>query len=101
EETSHRQQLDGGERDEVVSAEENVELGCVQALDRLVVDGEVEDGEEVLGVLVDLRPLPLREDVLDVERVPPEPVGERVRGVRAGAIEVNPGQAARGKLERL
>jgi hypothetical protein len=34
----------------------------------------VEDHEDVLGVLVDLRPLPLREDVLDVELVEAEPL---------------------------
>ena len=61
-------ELDVRQRDEVVRAEEDIELGRVQTLDRLVVDGEVEDGKEVLRVLVDLRPLPLREHVLDVER---------------------------------
>ena len=42
----------------------------VQPLDGLVVDREVEDGEEVAVVLVvvDLRPLALRDDVLDVQR---------------------------------
>ena len=77
------------DRDEVVRADEDVELGSVQPLDRLVVDGEVEDDEEiaVLLVVVDLRALTLRDDVLDVERMPAEalrqhvPQGfERVRG---------------------
>src|SRR5207249_6818533 len=72
EEAAHRQQLDVRQRDEVIRADEHVELGGVQALDRLVVDREVEDDEEVVRVVVDLRPLALREDVLEVERVPAE-----------------------------
>ena len=54
-----RQQLDRRERDEVVGPDEHIELGRVQALDRPVVDGEVEDAEEVplVGVVVDLRAL--------------------------------------------
>ena len=84
EEARDRQQLDVGQRDEVVGAEEEIELGRVQALDRLVVDGEVEDAEEVVRVLVDLRPLPLREHVLDVERVPAEALGQRVRRLGSG-----------------
>src|SRR4029453_401300 len=61
EESAHRQQLDGRQCDEVALAEEDVELGGVQALDRLVVEREVEDAEEIVRVLVDLRPLALRE----------------------------------------
>ena len=57
-------------------AEEEVELGGVQALDGLVVDREVQDDEEVIRVLVDLRTLALREHVLDVQRVPLEALGE-------------------------
>jgi hypothetical protein len=47
----------------------------------------VEDAEEValVGVVVDLRPLALREDVLDVERMPAEAVGELLRPGRASA----------------
>ena len=76
EEPRHRQQLDGRQRDEVAVADEEVELGRVQPLDGLVVDREVEDAEEVVRVLVDLRPLALREHVLEVERVPAEALGE-------------------------
>ena len=47
EEPRDGQQLAVRERDEVVLADEDVELGRVEPLDRLVVDGEVEDGEEV------------------------------------------------------
>ncbi len=79
-------------------ADEDVELGGVQALDGLVVDREVEDAEEVLGVLVDLRPLALREDVLEVERVPAEALGQGGRFLRAGIVEVDPGQAVRVEL---
>ena len=89
-----------GQRDEVVRPEEEVELGGVQALDRLVVDREVEDAEDVLGVLVDLRALTLREHVLDVERVPAEPLGELLGRVVVGPVEVEPGQVAAAELER-
>ena len=60
----------------------------------------MEDAEEVLRVLVDLRALALREDVLDVERVPAEALGERGRGLGVGMVEVDPGQPAGGELER-
>ena len=71
-----RQQLDARQRDDEVRTDEEVELGCAQAMDDLVVDREVEDAEEVtvLGVVVDLRPLALREDVFEVERMPSEPL---------------------------
>ena len=81
EEPSHRQELDVRERDQVSGPDENVQLGRVQPLDVLVVEREVEDREEVVRVLVDLRPLALREDVLDVERVPAEALGERSRSL--------------------
>ena len=74
-------------------AEEDVQLGGVQPLDGLVVEREVEDEEEVVGVLVDLRPLALREHVLEVERVPAEALGELGRGLLVGRVEVDPGQA--------
>ena len=100
EEARDRKERHVRERDDVVLGEEDVELGRVQPLDRLVVDRKVEDGEEVLRVLVDLRPLPPRENVLDVERVPAEALGELVRGVGIRAVEVDPRQSAGGELER-
>ena len=78
--------------------DEDVELGGVQALDGLVVDRKVEDAEEILGVLVDLWPLPLGKDVLEVERVPAEALGEGGRFLMAGIVEVNPGQTVRVEL---
>ena len=74
EEARHGEELAVRDRDEVVGPDEDVELGGVQPLNRLVVDGEVEDDEEVAVVLVvvDLRTLALRDDVLDVERMPAE-----------------------------
>ncbi len=97
EEPRDREQLGARHRDQVVLADEEVELGRVQALDGLVVDGEMEDCEQValLGVLVDLRPLALREHVLDVERVPAEAVGEAGCLVARRRVDVNPGQAVR------
>ena len=64
------------QRDEVSWGRGRMSTGRVQALDRLVVDREVEDAEEVVRVLVDLRALALREHVLEVERVPAEALGE-------------------------
>ena len=61
----------------------------------------MEDAEQVavVDVVVDLRPLALREDVLDVERVPAEPLAQLVD--RLGVerrIEVNPGEAVGAEL---
>ena len=60
----------------------------------LVVDREVQDDEQVslVGVLVDLRPLASRENVLEVERMPAEALGD-LRLLERGGVEVNPGQA--------
>ena len=87
EETRDREELAVGDRDDVVVADEDVELGGVQPLNRLVEDREVEDGEEVpvLLVVVDLRPLSLRDDVLDVEGMPAEALRERLRRRRRPA----------------
>src|SRR5207248_3198743 len=87
-------------RHEIVRPEEEVELGGVQALDRLVVRGKVEDPEEVplVRVVVDLRALPLREDVLDVERVPAETGAQLVDDLRLERLEVDPGQALAAEL---
>ena len=91
EEPRDRQELDGGEGDEVPVADEDVQLAGVQPLRRLVVDREVEDDEAVVLVLVYLRPLALGEDVLDVERVPAEALGERRRLFSRRGVEVDPG----------
>ena len=73
----------------------------VETADGRVVDREVEDGEEVAvvavvvaGVDVDLRALAPREDVLDVERVPAEAAGEKLRLAGGRGEEVDPGDAA-------
>ena len=91
-------------------AEEEVELGRVQPLDSLVVDREMENDEEVIGVLVDLRPLALREHVLDVQRVPFEALGkllglapsgtERLIQVRPLALSSVSRGSARGRSRR-
>ena len=98
EEVDDREQLDVRQRDQEVRAEEDVQLGRVQPAHGLVVEGEVQDDEEVLRVLVDLRPLPLGEDVLDVELVEAEALGEVGDLERAGPLGVNPGQALSGEL---
>ncbi len=75
----------------------------VQPLHGLVVDREVEDGEEVplVLVVVDLGPLALRDDVLDVERVPAEALGERLSGLEVGPDRVDPGEPAACELSDL
>src|SRR2546423_1307327 len=102
EESRERQQLDRGERHEVVGADEDVELGRVQPLDRAVVDREVEDAEEValVGVVVDLRALALRHHVLDVERVPAKAVGQLLRVRQGRRVEMDPGEAGGAELSR-
>ncbi len=88
------------DRDDVVVPDEDVELGRVQPLHCLVEDREVEHGEEVALVLVvvDLRALTLGDDVLDVERVPAEALGERLRRLHVRRDDVDPGEAASGEL---
>src|SRR4029079_5217370 len=101
EQPGDREQVDIGDRDEVVGPEEEVELACVQALDVLVVRGEVENAEEVtvVDVVVDLRALSLREDVLELERMPAEALAERVDRLRVDRrVEVDPGEAVGGEL---
>jgi hypothetical protein len=93
EEARHGEQFDVRQRDQPSVADEDVELGCVQPLDRLVVDREVEDGEEVVRVLVDLRALTAREDVLEIERVPAVALGQLRGLLERGRVEVDPGQA--------
>jgi len=96
-----RQQVDIRDRDEIVGAEEKVELAGVQALNVLVVGGEVEDAEEVavIDVVVDLRPLPLRQDVLDVEWMPAEPLAEAVDRLGIDRrLEMDPGKAVGAEL---
>jgi hypothetical protein len=98
EEIRDRVQLDIRERDQEVGPEEDVELGRVQPLHSLVVEREVEYDEQVLGVLVDLRPLAVREHVLDVELVEPEALGERGYLTGGGLRRVDPGEPVSGEL---
>ncbi len=80
------------QRDDVVGPDEDVELGRVQPPGLLVEAGELHDEEEVLVVLVDLGPLVVARDVLEVELVEvellcqPDPVGE------SGLVDVDPAQ---------
>ena len=84
-------------------ADEHVELGRVESLDGLVVDGEVEDGEEVAVVLVvvDLRALSLRDDVLDVQRMPAEALGQSLSRAQIRSDRVDPGQPGGAELSDL
>jgi hypothetical protein len=101
EEPRDREQFDVRDRDEIVRAEEKIELAGVQALDVLVVRGKVQDAEEVaiVQVVVDLRTLALRQDVLDVERMPTEALTQRVDRLGIdGWVEVDPGEAVGAEL---
>ena len=81
------------DRDQVVAADEDVQLTRVQALHRVVVHREVKDDEEVVGVLVDLRPLVAGEHVLEVQRVEVEVLLEPAHLELRGVLDVNPAQA--------
>ena len=82
-----------GQRDQEVGADEQVQLGGVQPRDRLVVAREVQDAEQVVVVLVDLRALVAREDVLVVERVELEPLLEPGAIDLARPLDVDPAEA--------
>src|SRR4051794_20641980 len=84
-----------GERDDVVGPDEDVELGGVQPADALVERREVQDDEQVVVVLVDLRALVAREDVLVVERVEHEALLQPCLVGRARALDVDPPQTRR------
>ena len=97
EESRERLQLDGRQRDEIVRTDEHVELAGVQPADRRVVDGEVQDREEIasalrFGVCIHLRTLTPGKHVLDVERVPAEARGEQLDLLVARRLEVDPGE---------
>jgi hypothetical protein len=94
------EQLPVRDRDDVVVAEKEVELGGVQTLDGLVEDGKVKDSEEVpvLLVRVDLRTLALGDDVLDVEGMPTEAHGKSLCRLDVRSDDVDPGEAASGEL---
>ena len=84
-----------GERDQEVRADEDVDLGRVQARDHLVVAREVQHDEQVVVVLVDLRALVARADVLVVEGVELEALLEPGLLERARALDVDPAQTGR------
>ena len=81
------------QRDQVVGPDEDVELGRVQPPDRLVEHREVQDDEQVVVVLVDLRALVAREDVLVVERVEVEVLLQPGPVDRPRPLDVDPAQA--------
>ena len=99
EQVLHRRERRVGERDQEVGADEDVELGGVQAPDGLVEHREVENDEQVVVVLVDLRALVAGEHVLVVERVELEVLLEPGPVHRPRALDVDPAQA--GMLDEL
>src|SRR5881397_72666 len=93
EDVLQRVELLVGQRDDVVRTDEDVELGRVQPPDGLVVLREVQDDEQVVLVLVDLRALVAREDVLVVEGMEVEVLLEPDAVDRPRALDVDPAQA--------
>ena len=81
------------DRDQVVRPDEEVQLGRVEPGDLLVVAREVQDDEQVVVVLVDLRALVAREDVLVVERVELEALLQPRLVDRPRALDVDPAEA--------
>src|SRR3954469_8924656 len=82
-----------GDRDQVVGADEHVDLGGVEPADHLVVAREVENDEQVVVVLVDLRALVAREHVLVVERMEVEVLLQPRLVGAARALDVDPAEA--------
>src|SRR5205085_5919625 len=80
------------QRDQVVGPDEHVELLGIQAPDLLVENRELQNDEEVVVVLVELRALVARADVLVVERVELEVLLEPGLVDRAGTLDVDPTQ---------
>ena len=88
-------QRDVRERDQVVGAQEEVELGGQDAPRVLVEQREVQNDEDVVVVLVELRALVARVDVLVVERVEVEMLLEPVAIGAARRLDVDPAQPGR------
>ena len=82
-----------GQRDQVVRPQEQVELGGQDAPAVLVEQWEVQHDEDVVVVLVELRALVAREDVLVVERVEIEVLFQPVAVGGARRLDVDPADA--------
>ena len=93
-----RRQVLVGQRDQVVRADEQVELGGQEASARLVEDREVENDEQVVVVGVELGALVARRDVLDVQRVEPELSLQPLAFVLAGRSRYSQRTPARADL---
>ena len=87
-----RRQRDLAERDQVVGADEQVELRGQQPAGRLLERREVEDDEEVVVVRVELRALVARVDVFPVERVEVVVLLEPLAVGEAGIVDVDPAE---------
>ena len=83
------------QRDDVIGTHEQVELGSQDARAVLVEEWEVQHDEDVVVVLVELRALVAREDVLVVERVEIEVLLQPVAVRGAGRFDVDPADGGR------
>ena len=90
-----RRERDARQRDQVVRPDEQVELGGQQPVGVLIEQREVQDDEQVVVVLVELRALVARVDVLVVERVELEVLLEPVAVGRPRRLDVDPAQPGR------
>ena len=94
----HRRQgreRDARQRDQVVGAHEQVELGGQDPAGFLLEQRELEDDEDVVVVLVELRAVVARVDVLVVERVEVEMRLEPVAVGGPRRLDVDPADAGR------
>ena len=79
---------------EVVVAEEDVQLSAAQPPRPPGHDREMQDEEHVAGPAVDLGALGLADQILEVERVKPEPLLEQHQLGRAGPLDHQPAERA-------
>ena len=90
-----RRERDVRQRDQVVGAHEQVELGGQDPAGLLLEQRELEDDEDVVVVLVELGAVVARVDVLVVERVEVEVRLEPVAVGRPRRLDVDPADAGR------
>ena len=87
--------------DQVVGAQEDVELAGLERVERRVEAHAVDDREQVRFVVVDLRLVDLEQAVLDGERMEGERVAQQLRLGVGRRVEVDPVQRVRPGLREV
>ena len=95
EDVADRLERDVRDRDEKVGPDEGIHFGGKQATRLLVVPREVEHHKDVVGVLVDLRSLSARADILKIELVEGELLLKPGDLSGAGGLQLDPAQSTR------